>query len=135
MVQGFVVMMQDEDVRRALGKRIKLLRKQRNWTQKELAEKLDLRQPQLNKYESGMNAPPLDKLLLLAREFDTTVDYLLTGSETDKVPVHNRRLLDRLRALQSFEGDIQETVIKLIDALIVQNRVAGVLKPMDTSRT
>lgn len=131
MLQELVTTMQDAEIRQAVGKRIKHMRKQRAWTQKELATRLDIGQPQLNKYESGFNAPPLDKLIHLARIFDTTVDYLVSGTEEDKVPLRSTRLLERFRILQAFNPDVQETVIKLIDALIVQNRVEGAMKPLD----
>jgi len=41
----------------------------------------------------------------------TTVDYLLTGEETKKTPLHNVKLLERFRALEGFQPDDQETVI------------------------
>jgi len=37
--------------------------------------------------------------------------------------------LERFRALEEFKFDDQEVVIKLIDAMIVKNQVAGVIKP------
>ena len=98
--------MPDNDIRKRFGLRIKELRKQKKWTQKELAAKLDVRFPQLNKYECGLHAPPMEKLIQLAEIFDITVDYLLTGDRTD-----------------------QDAVIKLIDAMIVKNKVEGAITP------
>ena len=46
-------------------------------------------------------------------------------------PLHNLRLLERFRALEEFEAEDQETVIKLIDAMIVKQRVEGALTPVD----
>jgi transcriptional regulator with XRE-family HTH domain len=53
------IMPTDNDIRKDFGQRIKQLRKQRNWTQKVLATKIDVRFPQLNKYESGLHTPPI----------------------------------------------------------------------------
>ncbi len=121
--------MQIEDIRKNFGKRIKELRKQKKWTQKELAAKNNIRFSQLNKYECGLNIPRADKLIQLAEVFDTTVDYLLTGDSTEERPLHNIRLLERFRELEKFKSEDQEAVIKLIDALIVKNQVEGVVKP------
>jgi ribosome-binding protein aMBF1 (putative translation factor) len=44
--------MQNEDFRKTFGARLKELRKQKRWSQKELAAKVDIRFQQLNKYES-----------------------------------------------------------------------------------
>ena len=43
-------------------------------------------------------------------------------------PLHNTRLLERLRALETFDAEDQEAVLKLIDAMIVKHRVAGALE-------
>jgi transcriptional regulator with XRE-family HTH domain len=107
------------------------LRKQRRWTQKEMAAKIGLQLSQFNKYESGMHVPPADKLLQLAEVFSTTTDYLLTGVMTDSQPITNTRLLERFRALTQCEPDEQETVIRLIDAVIVKHRVESAMQPVD----
>jgi transcriptional regulator with XRE-family HTH domain len=118
------------DMRKDFGQRIKQLRKQRNWTQKELALKIDVRFPQLNKYESGLHTPPMEKLVRIAEVFDTTIDFLLTGDRSEQKPMHNLRLLERFQAIQDFSAEDQETVIKLIDAMIVKNKVEVAMSPL-----
>lgn len=78
-----------------------------------------------------MHVPPADKLLQLAEVFSTTTDYLLTGVMTDSHPITNMRLLERFRALTQCEPDEQETVIRLIDAVIVKHRVESAIRPVD----
>lgn len=129
MAEGLITIMPDNNLRKEFGLRIKQLRKQRNWTQKELADKIDVRFPQLNKYECGLHAPPLEKLILLAEVLDTTVDYLLTGDYTEQRPLHSSRLLERFQALEEFSSEDQEALIKLIDAMIVKNKVEGAIRP------
>jgi transcriptional regulator with XRE-family HTH domain len=129
MIEAVINTMADNDMRRGLGQRIKNLRKQRHWTQKELAAKVDVRFPQLNKYECGLHAPPVEKLVRLAEVFDTTVDFLLTGNRSEERPLHNLRLVERFRELEEFDTEDQETVIKLIDAMIVKNKVEGAIQP------
>ena len=129
MIEELIAIMSDNDIRKRFGLRIKELRKQKKWTQKELAAKLDVRFPQLNKYECGLHAPPMEKLINLAEIFDITVDYLLTGDRTEERPLHNLRLLEHFRALEDFETEDQDAVIKLIDAMIVKNKVEGAITP------
>jgi transcriptional regulator with XRE-family HTH domain len=129
MIEVIPNIMIDNDMRKGLGQRIKQLRKQHKWTQKELAAKIDVRFPQLNKYECGLHAPPVEKLVKIAEVFDTTVDYLLTGNRSEQRPLHNLRLLERFRALEEFDAEDQEALIKLIDAMIVKNKVEGAIKP------
>ncbi len=131
MIKGFGFIMVTDQLRKNFGIRIKELRKNKKWTQKELANKIDVRFPQLNKYECGLHTPPMDRLVKLSEVFDTTIDYLLTGNRTEERPLHNLRLLERLQELEEFASEDQETVIKLIDAMIVKNKVEGAIKPFE----
>jgi len=88
MNQTILAIMQNDEIRKAFGVRLKALRKQKKMTQKELAEKVDVRFPQLNKYECGLHAPSLIALVLIAEVLDTTVDYLLTGNRNETRPLH-----------------------------------------------
>ena len=128
MNQTILAIMQNDEIRKAFGVRLKALRKQKKMTQKELAEKVDVRFPQLNKYECGLHAPSLIALVLIAEVLDTTVDYLLTGNRNETRPLHNIRLLERFKALEEFEHNDQETVIKLIDAMIIKQKVEVALQ-------
>jgi transcriptional regulator with XRE-family HTH domain len=128
-------MTQTTDTRKAIGARIKALRKQKKWTQKELAARLDIGLSQFNKYESGLHTPQVEKVIRLAELFDTTTDFLLTGDRADQKPLHNIKLLDRLQSLECFDNDDQETIIKIIDAMIMKKRMEGMVNdPFDKKK-
>ena len=120
----------DPALRAAVGSRIKDLRKARGWTMKELAVRLGVGPTHLNKYESGLHAPPLEKLTQLADLFGVTVDYLVTGRQPDQQPLHNLHLLERFRALEAAPPDDQSTAVNVIDALIAKNRMSHALLPV-----
>jgi len=126
-----LTIMQDPDFRKIFGARLKKLRKLKHLSQKELAAKVDIRFQQLNKYESGFNTPPSTALIALAESLDTTTDFLLTGQSPEDVTLHNTRLLQRLQELEGFEQDDQDTVIKLIDAMIAKQRVEQAMRPIE----
>ena len=128
MTHTLLAIMNNDDIRKAFGARLKSLRKKKKLTQKELAEKINVRFPQLNKYECGLHAPPLITLVYMAEALDTTVDYLLTGNREDARPLHNMRLLERFKALEDFEQSDREAVLKLIDAMIIKQKVEGALQ-------
>ncbi|BFI43924.1 transcriptional regulator [Yersinia pseudotuberculosis] len=127
-------MVQTEEQRRAFGLRLKELRKQQHKTQKEVATRIGLQLSQYNKYESGMHIPPADKLITLAELLVTSIDYLLLGSSNETSSIRNTRLLERFKALSQCQPEEQETVIKLIDAVIVKHRVESALQPVDPEK-
>lgn len=128
-----LVVMHDESLRKEFGARLKALRKQKNWSQKELAAQVSIRFQQLNKYESGLNVPPADMLLKLAHVLDVSVDFLLTGNPLEDSPLASSRLFRRFKVLEALASDDQETVIKVIDAMIAKERMTSALTPVDAA--
>ena len=131
MNSALETLMQDASVRKALGKRIKQLRKEKELTQKELAKQVNCSHAQLNKYESGLNTPPLDRLLLLAEVLETSVDYLLAGQGNGKPPLNSQRLIQRLQTIEEFNADDRETIIKVLDAMIAKHNMESTIKAME----
>ncbi len=57
--------------------RIRELREQRGYSQRELAERLEMLQPQYFRYERGQRDIPTEVLIRLADMYQVSVDYLL----------------------------------------------------------
>ena len=60
-----------------LGKKLKELRKEKNLTQREVAELLHINSVTYLHYEKSQREPPLSLLVDMAKLFSVTVDYLL----------------------------------------------------------
>jgi len=67
------------------SERLKALRKERGYTQKQTAEGASLTEQQYQKYEYG-SKPAYDNLLALADYFDVSIDYLV--GRTDNAQSH-----------------------------------------------
>jgi len=67
--------------------KIVLLRKQKGWSQEELAELVDVSRQAVSKWESAQSMPDIDKLLKLSELFGVTTDYLLKDDCTSETPV------------------------------------------------
>ena len=59
------------------AKRVKELRKQRRLSQTELGEVLGLTHKSISTIESGIRGTTIEKLILLAKFFEVSTDYLL----------------------------------------------------------
>ena len=60
-----------------LADKIMCLRKQKGWSQEELAMRLDVSRQSVSKWESDQSVPEMDKILALSNLFNVTTDYLL----------------------------------------------------------
>lgn len=90
--------------------KIQNLRKEKNFSQEELGEKLDVSRQSVSKWESGLAMPEVDKLIMLSEIFGVTTDYLLKNGEAaannresfakEEMPVYKiKRLVYDIRAL------------------------------------
>lgn len=80
-----------------ISDKIHQLRKQRNLSQEQLAEMLNVSRQSVSKWESGQSLPDLDKIIPLSKIFEISTDYLLNenADSTDFVftpePAKNMR--------------------------------------------
>ena len=67
-----------------LGERIRKLRSDRGWSQRELARRASIASKSvISYYELGERFPTYETLLRLADTFGVTTDYLLRGQDAD----------------------------------------------------
>ena len=64
-----------------IGKRIALLRKEKNLTQEELAQRMGVSPQAVSKWENNQTCPDISALPGLAKLLGVTVDELLSGKE------------------------------------------------------
>ena len=68
----------------SIGKTIAELRKEKGWTQVELAEKLQISDKAISKWEKDDSFPSIEFFPVLAELFNVSIDYLMTGKITEK---------------------------------------------------
>lgn len=75
-------MFMEEEMYRKIGRRLWELRKQRGFTQKQVAKYLGISQKQLARYEKGREKISIDILERLARLYGCDYKYLLDDNES-----------------------------------------------------
>lgn len=113
------------------GKRIQDLRKQRGWTQKELAERICVSDKAVSKWERGLNFPDMALLKPLAEVLDTSVMELL-GIEHEQ-PAQTAEMVTAVAADETtrLRKEIRNRalicltagVIWIVSQLVIANRV------------
>ena len=63
---------------------LKLLRKNKGYTQIALQMKTGIEQSLLSKFESGERTPPTETLVRLADFYDVSIDYILCRTDNPK---------------------------------------------------
>ena len=99
------------------AKRIQELRKERGWSQGELAKQFGTSAAIAGRYERGDVAPSIEVARKIADALGVTLDYM-TDSDASSDAVQDREMLDRLQSLERLPRDERERIIEVIDALI-----------------
>lgn len=91
-----------------LNEKIKILRKERNITQVELAKKLSVSKQAVSNWENDNIQPSIDMLIKIANYFSVSTDYLLglddkryleiTGLSNIKI-THIQQIIDDMREI------------------------------------
>jgi transcriptional regulator with XRE-family HTH domain len=105
---------------KTLGKKIRLLRHQKGWSQEDVAKRLDISIPAFSKIETGITDVNLSRLEQIATLFEMSVVQLLTFNDADpdqkvvnELEAIHKKLMDR----ETEVIDLQKKVIELFEEL------------------
>src|SRR5579859_6367039 len=94
--------------------RLKTLREQHGWSQRELSRLCGLGEGQVGKYESGQTDPSSTHLKIIAEKLGVSTDYLLGMSDDPRGQIGGGELTDDERSIvDSFRRDGWAGVIHL----------------------
>ena len=95
-------------------KNLRELRTKRCISQQFLAHELGISQQSINKYENHNVEPDIETLISMARYFDTSVDYLIGNTDSNKpydLSPEEKHIIDGYRALDKTEKTCIKTLI------------------------
>lgn len=92
----------------SFGKNLQTLRKKNQLSQEGLAEMLGVSRQAVSKWELGEGYPEVDKLLILSKKLNVSLDSLL-GEENTPTVSENTRPSDMIRIISPNEGVIIST--------------------------
>jgi transcriptional regulator with XRE-family HTH domain len=106
----------------SIGNKIKNLRKEKKWTQWDLARKLKVVQSQINRWESGQFTPSIEVLKKLSRIFDVSLDTLILDErDVQKLSLKDKTLLSKIKKIERLSPNDQNAIITMIEALLTKS--------------
>lgn len=103
-----------------LGKKIRLLRHQRGWSQEDVAKRLDISIPAFSKIETGITDVNLSRLDQISQLFELSIVQLLTYNDADDQKKYNTELElanEKIKACEDQIIALQKKVIGLYEEL------------------
>jgi transcriptional regulator with XRE-family HTH domain len=113
-----------------LGDRIKDLRKQKNLSQSELADKVGISYAQIGRYETKGSQPPAETLKKIADALGVSPDFLIYGTsdEKAKTKLTDADLINQFKAIENMDEEDRNVVKKLIDAFITKKQLQKMMQ-------
>ena len=98
-----------------IGSRITLLRKEKGWSQTDLAKELGASREIVGKYERNENLPSIEMALKMSNAFGVTVDYLLGEGEFASF---DKELMDRIKDFENLDKNTKAKIFDVMDTYI-----------------
>lgn len=109
----------------SFGQRLARVRKERGYTQVELAQKIGIIQALVSDYERDKLRPYGDMVARFALALDVSADELLGIAPLAKSRVtHNRRFLRRMQMLDKLPKRDQDALLRTIDAFLSRSKAS-----------
>jgi transcriptional regulator with XRE-family HTH domain len=102
----------------AFPEQLARIRRDKGLTQKELADKVELHQSQIHRYESGGSQPTLEALRRIALALGVSIDELVFEAG-ERGPDDELRL--QFEAVSRFGPDEKKTAKEVLDGLILKH--------------
>ncbi|HLS37000.1 MAG TPA: helix-turn-helix transcriptional regulator [Sphingobacterium bovisgrunnientis] len=98
-----------------LGKKIRLLRHQKGWSQEDVAKRLDISIPAFSKIETGITDVNLSRLNQIAKLFNLSLVQLLSTSDANEEKEKFEEINELNQRLQTREAEVIDLQKKVID--------------------
>lgn len=111
------------------GQKIRGLRKARDWTQAQLAEKMGFNVFNINRYENDRVKPRLKLLKRFAEALEVSVEDL-ASEETEEIAnsFQDQELFEQMKALDRLNDADRSALKRIIQAVIIKNQVQSLTK-------
>lgn len=104
--------MDEMDLKKYVGNRIREERKKKRFSQKELGEKIGVKHNTISQYENATNAPEQDSLFKIARALNIKVDDLFPPMNIDDKSESFERALKMAEGLDLREINFLKSLIE-----------------------
>ena len=95
-----------------VGEKLFELRKAKNLSQEEVAEKLNVTRQTVSKWETNQSSPDFDKIVPLCELFEITTDELLTGKKVESTDINKEDIKENTYKSEEKIPTRQEVRIK-----------------------
>lgn len=107
------------------GSVIASLRREKGWSQTDLASKSKVSREMIGKYERGEAVLSIEAAKKIADAFGVTLDYLAGEAGS---AAFDRKTVQRIQDIERLEATDREHVFAMLDAFLAKSKLQAILK-------
>ena len=113
-----------------IGERIRILRKEKGWTQSLLGQMVELHGGHIGRYETNKSKPSTKALRKMAEVFGISIDELVRGDEkpTLEALIKDRELLELFQEVEELEEKDKALAKGVLQLLVMKKQFHQALK-------
>jgi len=110
----------------------KRLRKEKGWSQTELAERIGAHLAHISRVEAGKYLPSLDTAIKLANVFEVSIDYLVNGNDTiQEIRLNDQTFAEKIKLMNKLDDDDRLALSRVIDGLVTKTKMLEMLREIE----
>ncbi len=108
----------------SFGSKVKVLRKERAWSQDELAHHAQIDGRQISRYENDRVVPSVEVIIKVAQAFDVSIDFLLL-EKAPRRALHapQSKLVQRILEMGALSVDDEKSLLHMLEAIEAKNKL------------
>ena len=112
-----------------IHEKLKTLRKEKKWSQAELAQKLNVHTAHISRLESPKYLPSIQVLKKIAEVFEVSTDYLLfdTVNNNGSINIQDKSFYEKMRMIENLEDLDRNIISGVIEAFLIKKQMWSVL--------
>ena len=124
------------DILEGFAARLRVLRREKNFSQTDLGRLVDLHYTHIGRYERGLSLPSSDTLMRLAEALGVTSDFLLHG-EPEKAAgavagtvakLKDGDLLKQFQEVEQLSDEDKYVIKKILDAFLLKKQLQALTR-------
>lgn len=109
----------------SLKENMKKIRKNKGWSQSDLADKIGIHLTHVNRIEKGKINPSLDVAFKIAGALGVSLDSLISDNEDNfqEVKIEDKDLAQRIKLIDKLEHEDRLALIRVIDSMLTKQKI------------
>lgn len=111
------------------GEKLVILRKEKGWSQTELAKRIGVHLGHISRIEHGKASPSIDVLKRTCTALGVSADYLLDDDADEATPIEirDKTMAEKLKLIDELPDKDRATIVHMIETMLTKKKIQDLI--------